>query len=196
MSESAGSASDIAQTTVFHESEDSKGAGTANSRKYYNREDEGHLRVFISYGDAADQLTALRLQALGAVNGLTVYVPPANTRQSPSGLLDPESAQKMNEADVILGVVASGLSEACRQELKAALAAPKPTIVIAYPQFAPVLQPAFALNLIIIDPMSPDQAELGIVQHLKRIHAARSASKALLALGTLALGLLILAPQD
>lgn len=34
------------------------------------------MKVFISYGDIADQVTALRLQALGAVNGLTVYVPP------------------------------------------------------------------------------------------------------------------------
>lgn len=38
------------------------------------------LRIYIAYGTAADQVTALRLQALGAVNGLTVYVPPALTR--------------------------------------------------------------------------------------------------------------------
>ena len=30
------------------------------------------MKVFISYGDFSDQVTALRLQALGAVNGLTV----------------------------------------------------------------------------------------------------------------------------
>ena len=63
------------------------------------------MNVFISYGSAADQVTALRLQALGAVNGLTIYVPPAHTRQASAVLLDPESAQKLNEADVILGVV-------------------------------------------------------------------------------------------
>src|ERR1039457_4309990 len=34
------------------------------------------MKVFISYGATADQVTALRLQALGAVNGLTAYVPP------------------------------------------------------------------------------------------------------------------------
>ena len=44
------------------------------------------MKVFISYGSAADQVTALRLQALGAVNGLTVYVPPAYTRQRASML--------------------------------------------------------------------------------------------------------------
>ncbi len=35
------------------------------------------MKVFISYGDTGDQVTALRLQALGAVHGLTLYVPPA-----------------------------------------------------------------------------------------------------------------------
>jgi hypothetical protein len=40
------------------------------------------MKVFISYGDVADQVTALRLQALAAVNGLTVFVPPAHTRSA------------------------------------------------------------------------------------------------------------------
>ena len=51
------------------------------------------MKVFISYGDASDQVTALRLWALGAVNGLTVYVPPAFTRQDAPTLLDPEEWQ-------------------------------------------------------------------------------------------------------
>jgi hypothetical protein len=48
------------------------------------------MKVFISYGAAADQVTALRLQALGAVNGLTVYVPPAYTRQGLAAIPDPK----------------------------------------------------------------------------------------------------------
>ena len=79
------------------------------------------MKVFISYG-AADQVTALRLQALGAVNGLTVYVPPAHARQGLATLLDPDAAQKLNEAEVVLGVVGSGLSEACRQETNGGMA--------------------------------------------------------------------------
>ncbi len=75
------------------------------------------MKVFISYGDAADQVTALRLQALGAANDLRVYVPPAYTRQGLATLLDPDAAQKLNEAEVVLGIVGAGLSEACRQEL-------------------------------------------------------------------------------
>ena len=106
------------------------------------------MKVFISYGDAADQVTALRLQALGAVNGLTVYVPPAHTRQAAAGLLDPEGAQKLSDAEVVLGVVGDGLTEACRQELKRVWRFAKNMIVMAYPMFEPQLQPYFGSNLV------------------------------------------------
>jgi hypothetical protein len=154
------------------------------------------MKVFISYGGMADQVTALRLQALAAVNGLTVYVPPAYTRQDPALLLVPESVPKLNEADVVLGVVRAGFTGACRQELDSALALRKATIVMADPVFAPQLQPHFGLNLVLIDPAYPDRAELAIVERLRAVDAEQNAKKALLALGTLALGLLIFAPQD
>jgi hypothetical protein len=154
------------------------------------------MKVFISYGSAADQVTALRLQALAAVNGLTVYVPPAHTRRGSTALIDPESAQKLNEAEILLGVVGSGLTEACRQELNTGIALDKTAIVIADPEFAPQLQSYFGPNLVVIDPANPDRAELGIVQHLKAVDAGQNAKKALLALGTLALGLLIFAPSE
>ncbi len=153
------------------------------------------MKVFISYGDASDQVTALRLQALGAVNGLTVYVPPAFTRQGVPSLLDPEAGLKLNEAEVVLGVVGAGLSEACRQELNAGIALHKNMIVMAYSEFASQLQPYFK-NLVVIDPANPGAAEVGIVQYLKDVNPQQSAKNALLALGTLALGLLILAPSD
>jgi hypothetical protein len=103
------------------------------------------MKVFISYGDASDQVTALRLQALGAVNGLTVYVPPAFTRQGTS---------------------------------------------------APALQLHFGSNLVVIDPDNPGAAEVDIVRYLKSVDAQQSAKTTLVALGALALGLLILAPAD
>jgi|SRR5580700_8843553 hypothetical protein len=154
------------------------------------------MKVFISYGAAADQVTALRLQALAAVNGLTVYVPPAYTRQDIPTLLDPEAGQKLHEAEVILGIVGAGLTEACRQELSTGMTIHKNMIVMAYPAFASQLQPYFGSNLVVIDPADPGGAEIGIVQHLKTINAQQNAKNALLALGTLALGLLIMAPAD
>ena len=154
------------------------------------------MKVFISYGSTADQVTALRLQALGAVNGLVVYVPPAYTRQSTSALPDPETVQKLSEADVVLGVVGAGLSDACRQELSASRSMPKPAIVMADSHVAAQLRPYFGANLIVIDPANPDQTELAIVAHLKAVAGEKQAKNALIALGTLALGLLIFAPQD
>jgi len=44
-------------------------------------------------------------------------VPPAYTRQGLATLLDPVAPQKLNDAEVVLGVVGSGLTEACRLEL-------------------------------------------------------------------------------
>jgi len=154
------------------------------------------MKVFISYGDVADQITALRLQALGAVNGLTVYVPPAYTRQNAPTLLDTEASEKLNQAEVVLGVVGAGLTEACRQELNAGLALRKNMIVMSHPAFAPQLQQYFGSNLVVMDPANPDQVELGILRHLKALDAQQTAKTALLALGTLALGLLLLAPAD
>lgn len=154
------------------------------------------MKVFVSYGDAADQVTALRLQALGAANGLSVYVPPAYTRQDPSVPLGPEAAQKLQETDVILGVVSSGLADSCWQELQTGLTLRKNMIIMSDPAFASRLRPHFLSKLVLIDPAKPDEAETGIVLYLKTLEAQQSAKAALLALGTLALGLLLLAPAD
>lgn len=64
------------------------------------------------------------------------------------------------------------------------------------PALAPLLQPHFGSNLVVIDPANPDHAEIDMVQYLKTVNAEQNAKKALLALGTLALGLLIFAPAD
>jgi hypothetical protein len=57
------------------------------------------------------------------------------------------------------------------------------------------LEPYFA-NVIVIDPANPEQAEHAIVQQLKGVDGQQNTKKALIALGTLAPGLLIFAPQD
>jgi len=62
------------------------------------------MKVFISCGNVADQVTALRLQALAAVNGLTVFVPPAFTRQGPA-TQDEDVFEKLKQADVVLGLI-------------------------------------------------------------------------------------------
>src|SRR5712692_7264508 len=120
------------------------------------------MKVFISYGDVADQVTALRLQALAAVNGLTVYVPPAHTRLGASIFLDPEAGQKLGEAEVVLGVVVAGFTEACRQELNTGISLHKNMIVMSDPRFASQFQQYFESNLVVIDPTNPAETEVGI----------------------------------
>jgi len=154
------------------------------------------MKVFVSYGSVADQVTALRLQALAAVNGLTVYVPPIHTRQNSPNLLVPETTQRLKESDVILGVVQTALTEACKQELNTGLTLKKNMLVMAGLGIAPQLRPHFQSNLVEIDPTNPDQTEIKIVQHLKAMNAQKNAQIALLALVTLALGLLIFAPVE
>lgn len=155
------------------------------------------MKVFISYGDPADQITALRLQALGAVNGFTIYVPPAHTRHGFLGI-DPDVTPKLLEADIILGVIGMGLTEACRQELNSGLQLNKKMIVMASPYFAPQLVPVFGPSLVVMDPLNPTAVETGIVEHLKELglDSKQKATKALLALGTLALGLVILSTAN
>lgn len=154
------------------------------------------MKVFISYGNNADQVTALRLQALGAVSGLTVYVPPSHTRLRFPPQLGPEVDQRLHEAEVVLGIVGTFVTAACGLELEAGLRLGKNMIVMSDPACAPHLRPDFGSKLIEVDPAQPDRAEIEIVQHLEAIKGQQTAKKALLALGTLALGLLLLAPAD
>jgi hypothetical protein len=152
------------------------------------------MRVFISYGGPADQVTALRLQALANVHGLTVYVPPASTRYQSPALLDAKIQQELLLADIVLGVIGTGWSDACSQELNTGISLGKRIIPITTPLFVAELQRYFRSNVIVIDPANPDQAEKAIVQYLKSVDAEQSVKSALLALGTLALGLLIFEP--
>lgn len=154
------------------------------------------LKVYVSYGTAADQVTALRLQALGAVNGLNVYVPPAYTRQTPLPSLEPQSEANLRASDVVLGVITAAISESCGQELNAAKVLVKTTLVMAEPALAGQLEQHFPGNVVVIDPARPAEAERPIVQVLKKAEMEQDTTKALIALGTLALGLLLFAPQD
>jgi hypothetical protein len=154
------------------------------------------LKLYISYGTAADQIVALRLQALAAVNGLTVYVPPVHTRHLSPASLDPHSELQLHGADVILGVVTAEISDACWKELNVGKTLRKTTIILAAPIVAAELAPYFPGSIVTINPVDPAQAEQAIVQFLKRSEMEKQNQNVLIALGTLALGLLLFAPQD
>jgi hypothetical protein len=67
---------------------------------------------------------------------------------------------------------------------------------MAEPTFASRLQPYFSNNLFLIDPSNPERTESGIVQFLMQANLQQNTKTALIALGTIALGLLLFAPQD
>jgi hypothetical protein len=154
------------------------------------------VNLYIAYGTTADHVTALRLQALAAVNGLNVYVPPVFTRETPEATLDPRSNVSLMQADAVLGVLRGAISETCRHELNLALSAKKNPIVMAEPALAKSLQSYFPGRLVVVDPAQPARAEGEIVQMLKKTKMEQENRKVLIALGTLALGLLLFAPAD
>ena len=154
------------------------------------------MKVFLSYGDARDQATALRLQALSAVNGLQTFVPPAYTRTESTTVLDEVSAAQLLASDVILAVVRYGLADACRHELNAGLFHNKPVIVMTESHWTPDLQRVAGLKVVTIDPQQPEVAEREIMTYLRQIQTEQTGRTALLALGTLALGLLVFAPES
>ncbi|MBS1830570.1 MAG: hypothetical protein JST93_35035 [Acidobacteria bacterium] len=151
------------------------------------------MKVFISYGHADDQVTALRLQALGVANGLTIYVPPAHTRSLGQDL-GSDTGHKLNESEIVLGLIGETMTEACRQELNKGIALRKNMIVMCYPHLAQQLKRYYSSNLVVIDQANPDRSEVAIVAHLREIDARKQAKEALLALSTLALGLMLMAP--
>jgi hypothetical protein len=154
------------------------------------------LKIYIAYGSTNDQVTALRLKALGAVNGLPVFVPPAHTRENNHGLLDPVSSQQLRESEIIVGVLTSAMSAACQQELNLGKQFSKKTIVICEPAWANQLAPYFPGDLLVLDPANPAVAESSLMSFLGEAKLKQDKARAILAMGTIALGLVLLASAD
>jgi hypothetical protein len=102
------------------------------------------------------------------------------------------------DSDVVLGVITIGISDVCREELEAAraFARKKEVMVLADPAIALQLQVYFPGKVVVIDPANPAQAEQQMVQYLKQTDIEQTARAALIALGTLALGLMLFAPHE
>jgi hypothetical protein len=149
------------------------------------------MQVFISYSTAIDQLVALRLQTMAAVYGLTVYVPPATTRKTADPVLSSEVEDKLRESDVILAFTMHKPAASAVSEMNWALEQGKLLIPIvspsAYPEHYKRFQPYFVL-----DPADPSKTESAIINFLAEKQQADHFRTPLVALTTLALGLILL----
>jgi hypothetical protein len=148
------------------------------------------MKVFISYSTSLDQIIALRLQTLVAVYGMTIYVPPATTRNDTSGLLIPEVQKQLGESEVLLAVITHVPVLSAINEMNSAVASQKLLIPIVAqgvpPEYYVHFRPYFLVN-----PQDPSKTEEEIVRFLAEKQQAETAKKALLALATLAVGLLL-----
>jgi hypothetical protein len=148
------------------------------------------MKTFISYSTALDQIIALRLQTLAAVSGMTVYVPPATTRQVWTGLLVPEVQKELRESDVILAVITQNPTPSAVTEMNTAVTLGKLLIPIVSPQVPQQYYANFKPHFV-VNPIDPSETEKQIVQFLAGRQQGE-AVKAGLLLGTLAVALLLL----
>jgi hypothetical protein len=158
------------------------------------------MKVFISYSTALDQIIAFRLQTMAAVYGMTVYVPPATTRQQTTSALTPEVQKELAESDVVLGVITQAPAPGAVSEMNTALTSGKLLIPIVSwtvpPEYYARFEPYF-----VVDPSDPSHAEGQIVKYLleqkqQAENGAGNGTGALLALSTLAVALLLFASES
>jgi hypothetical protein len=149
------------------------------------------MKTFISYSTAADQIIALRLQTMAAVYGMTIYVPPATTRENRTGLLIPEVQEQLRQSDVVLAVITHRPAPSALSEMNSAVSLGKLLIPIVGPG-VPADYYANFRPYFVVDPNDPSQAEQQIVQFLAGQHQMQVAgTAALLALTTLVIALLL-----
>jgi|SRR5579862_9807493 len=153
------------------------------------------MKTFISYSTAQDQIIALRLQTLAAVYGMTVYVPPATTRQTWTGALSPEVQNHLRESDVVLAVITHNPTPGAVNEMNAGLQLGRLLVPIVS-QSVPRQYYADFPAYFVVDPVSPWQTEQAIVQFLKGKQQSDAAKAGLLALATVAVGLLLFGSES
>ena len=147
------------------------------------------MKVFISYSTAADQIIALRLQTIAAVYGMTVYVPPATTRNVATPELIPEVQRQLNESDVVLAVITHVPVPSAVSEMNWALASGKLLIPIVTPGVPQEYYGRFEHFIVNLE--DPSQTEQQIVRFLAEKHQAEKGKKALIGLAIFAMALLL-----
>jgi hypothetical protein len=148
------------------------------------------MKVFISYSTREDQVVALRLQTLAVVSdpGLTIHVPPADTRHNVPGALSPHVVQQLSDSDVVLAVMLRNPVDSAVNEMNLAVQLGKLLIPLASPSVNPVYYERF-LPYFVLNENEPWKTEQAIVNFLRANE--RTVNKPVVALLTLAVGLFL-----
>jgi len=127
---------------------------------------------------------------------MTIYVPPATTRQAGgTGLLIPEVQEHLRQSDLVLAVITHRPTPSAVSEMNSAVTLRKLLIPIVGPGVPPEYYSNFE-QYFLVDPNDPSQAEQQIVQFLAGKQQAEAARTAVLALTTLAIALLLLGSKS
>lgn len=145
------------------------------------------MKVFLSYSTVEEQIMALRLQTLGAVYDLTVFVPPAGTRRTTSAELSKVVRDNIDNCDVVLGVMMQNPVAGAVSELSYALAKGKLVIPIVGPGVDVGVYQGF--EHFQLDPGDPSRTELAILGHLTNKKTSAEKKNVVLALASIAIGL-------
>jgi hypothetical protein len=148
------------------------------------------VKTFVSYSTAQDHVIALRLQTLAAVSGMTVYVPPATTRQTWTGVLLPEVQKQLQESDIVLAVITQNPTQSTVNEMNTAVKLRR-TLIPIVGENVPLEYYANFNPHFVVNTKDPSKTEAAIVQFL-RTKKQQEAATAGIVLGTLALALLLL----
>ncbi|HEV2341021.1 MAG TPA: hypothetical protein VGS15_04395 [Candidatus Acidoferrales bacterium] len=152
------------------------------------------MKTFVSYSTAQDHIIALRLQTLAAVSGMTVYVPPATTRQTWNGVLLPEIQKQLQESDMVLAVITHNPSQSAVNEMNTAVKL-KRTLIPIVGENVPLEYYSSFNPHFVVDTKDPSITEAKIVQFLGA-KKQQEAATAGIVLGTLALALLLLLASE
>jgi hypothetical protein len=166
------------------------------------------FRVFLSHSlDPSDQALAWRLQTLAAVHGIQVYVPRRSVyqvSQAESDAADRQDKAQMDRADCVLLIITADNRQALsavRDELNRAVGQRRAKLII------PIIQEGFQQTHAIKDLLEiasvplfvfslkddPGKAEGEIAQYLKRRRVSEEKQRAVQALVTTAMELVLLA---
>ncbi len=149
------------------------------------------MRVFISYGSEDDFVTALRVQAVAAAEGLDAIVPPQKTREA-SSFEDHYHHVDVQSSDVVLGIALQGVSPQMEWELQRACS-DRNRLILRSPGIGDEFEQLYPGKSIILGDAAWPDTEALISKAVESTSLDSGARRALLGMVLMAAGLHLMA---